>query len=122
MREDRGRSGDGQRIEQLAWMLFLKIMDDKEQEQEMLHDDYVSPVPTEYQWRNWAANSEGITGEELQQFIDPVYSFGAAVPGAAGLACARPPLVHGAGGVRGQQQVYEERHQPAQGGEQAERD
>lgn len=28
MREDRGLSGDGQRIEQLAWMLFLKIMDD----------------------------------------------------------------------------------------------
>jgi type I restriction enzyme M protein len=70
MREDRGLSGDGQRIEQLAWMLFLKIMDDKDQEQEMLHDDYVSPVPTEFQWRNWAANSEGITGDELQQFID----------------------------------------------------
>lgn len=44
---------------QLAWMLFLKIMDDKDQEQEILHDDYVSPVPTEFQWRNWAANSEG---------------------------------------------------------------
>lgn len=70
MREDRGLSGDGQRIEQLAWMLFLKIMDDKDQEQEILHDDYVSPVPTEFQWRNWAANAEGITGDELQQFID----------------------------------------------------
>jgi len=34
-----------QRIEQLAWLLFLKIMDDKDQEQEILHDDYVSPVP-----------------------------------------------------------------------------
>gem|GEM_PF-4372746 len=55
MREDRGLSGDGQRIEQLAWMLFLKIMDDKDQEQEILHDDYVSPVPSEFQWRNWAA-------------------------------------------------------------------
>ena len=70
MREDRGLSGDGQRIEQLAWMLFLKIMDDKDQEQEILHDDYVSPVPSEFQWRNWAANAEGITGDELQQFID----------------------------------------------------
>ena len=70
MREDRGLSGDGQRIEQLAWMLFLKIMDDKDQEQEILHDDYVSPVPSEFQWRNWAADAEGITGDELQQFID----------------------------------------------------
>lgn len=42
--------------------------------------------------------------------------------GAAGLASTRPPLVHGTGGVRGQQQLYEKRHQPAQGGEQAERD
>ncbi len=70
MREDRGLSGDGQRIEQLAWMLFLKIMDDKDQELELLIDDYVSPIPAEYQWRNWAADAEGITGEELQQFID----------------------------------------------------
>ena len=70
MREDRGLSGDGQRIEQLAWMLFLKIMDDKDQEQELLHDDYTSPIPPELQWRNWAADPEGITGEALQHFID----------------------------------------------------
>ncbi len=70
MREDRGVSGDGQRIEQLAWMLFLKIMDDKDQELEVMDDDYVSPIPEKFQWRNWAANDEGMTGEELQNFID----------------------------------------------------
>ena len=70
MREDRGVSGDGQRIEQLAWMLFLKIMDDKDQELEVMDDDYVSPIPQKFQWRNWAADDEGMTGEELQNFID----------------------------------------------------
>lgn len=61
MRQDRGLSGDGQRIEQLAWMLFLKILDDKDQEMELMVDDYKSPIPSELQWRNWAANDEGIT-------------------------------------------------------------
>jgi type I restriction enzyme M protein len=56
MREDRGLSGDGHPIEQRAWMLLLKIMDDKDQEQETLHDDCVSHVPTEFRWRNWAAS------------------------------------------------------------------
>ena len=70
MRDDRGISGDGQRIEQLAWMLFLKIMDDKDQELEVMDDDYVSPIPEKFQWRHWAADDEGMTGDELQNFID----------------------------------------------------
>lgn len=70
MREDRGVSGDGQRIEQLAWMLFLKIMDDKDQELEVMDDDYVSPIPEKFQWHHWAADDEGMTGEELQNFVD----------------------------------------------------
>jgi len=70
MREDRGINGDAQRIEQLGWMLFLKIFDDKDQELEMLMDNYKSPIPKKYQWRNWAANSEGMTGDGLQKFID----------------------------------------------------
>lgn len=70
MREDRGINGDAQRIEQLGWMLFLKIFDDKDQELELLVDNYKSPIPKKYQWRNWAANSEGMTGEELQKFVD----------------------------------------------------
>lgn len=70
MREDRGINGDAQRIEQLGWMLFLKIFDDKDQELELIEDNYKSPIPKKYQWRNWAADSEGMTGDELQKFVD----------------------------------------------------
>lgn len=70
MRQDRGISGDAQRLEQLGWMLFLKIMDDKDQELEVIKDKYVSVIPKKYQWRNWAANPEGITGDDLINFID----------------------------------------------------
>jgi len=68
--EDQGISGDAQRLEQLGWMLFLKILDDKDQELEQLRDGYRSVVPERFQWRNWAANPEGITGEELLVFVD----------------------------------------------------
>ena len=70
MRQDRGVSGDAQRLEQLGWMLFLKILDDKDQELEVLHDEYESVIPEKFQWRNWASNPEGITGNELLEFID----------------------------------------------------
>lgn len=70
MREDRGVNGDAQRIEQLGWMLFLKIFDDKDIEMELLLDEYQSPIPNACQWRNWAADDEGITGDALQQFVD----------------------------------------------------
>ncbi|WP_420151699.1 N-6 DNA methylase [Spirosoma sp.] len=70
MREDKGVNGDAQRIEQLGWMLFLKIFDDKDQEMELLVDGYVSPIPTDFQWRNWAADSEGMTGDVLLEFVD----------------------------------------------------
>jgi type I restriction enzyme M protein len=68
--EDQGISGDAQRLEQLGWMLFLKIIDDKDQELELLRDGYKSVIPEKFQWRNWAANLEGITGEELIRFVD----------------------------------------------------
>jgi type I restriction enzyme M protein len=70
MREDRGVSGDGQRIEQLAWMLFLKIFDDNDKDLELRNDKYKSPIPKKYQWRHWAENTEGMTGDELSKFID----------------------------------------------------
>jgi len=68
--EDQGISGDAQRLEQLGWMLFLKIIDDKDQELELLRKGYKSVIPVKFQWRNWAANPEGITGEELIRFVD----------------------------------------------------
>ncbi|WP_242530105.1 type I restriction-modification system subunit M N-terminal domain-containing protein [Marinobacterium iners] len=70
MRKDVGVDGDAQRIGQLVWMLFLKIFDDRELEWEMLNDDYRSPIPTHLRWRNWAADPEGMTGDELKDFVD----------------------------------------------------
>jgi type I restriction enzyme M protein len=70
MRQDTGVDGDAQRISQLCWMFFLKIIDDQDQELELLQSDYRSPIPTKYHWRNWAADPEGITGEELLGFVN----------------------------------------------------
>ncbi|WP_029918472.1 type I restriction-modification system subunit M [Pelobacter seleniigenes] len=70
MRKDAGVDGDAQRIGQLVWMFFLKIFDDQEQELELLSDDYTSPIPEKLRWRNWAADAEGITGDELLDFIN----------------------------------------------------
>lgn len=70
MRKDAGVSGDAQRIEQLGWMITLKILDDKDAELELLDDDYVSVIPPELQWRSWAEDSEGITGDALKDFVD----------------------------------------------------
>ncbi|MFI3189425.1 MAG: class I SAM-dependent DNA methyltransferase [Methylococcales bacterium] len=70
MRKDTGVDGDAQRIGQLVWMLFLKVFDDKETEWEMTKDHYQSPIPENLRWRNWAKEPEGITGEELKNFID----------------------------------------------------
>ena len=72
MRQDKGVNGDAQRLEQLGWMLFLKIFDAKDEDLEDMDEigESVSPVPKEYQWRNWAADDEGITGDDLINFID----------------------------------------------------
>lgn len=69
-RKDPGLSGDAQRIEQLGWMIFLKLFDDKDKEKEILNPKYKSPIPSKLQWRNWAENDEGITGDELIAFIN----------------------------------------------------
>ncbi|TAV12590.1 SAM-dependent DNA methyltransferase [Rhizobium leguminosarum] len=70
MRQDAGVDGDAQRISQLCWMFFLKIMDDQDEELELTHDNYVSPIPERFQWRNWASDPEGITGEALLNFVN----------------------------------------------------
>ena len=70
MRKDVGVDGDAQRISQLGWMLFLKIFDDQEKEKELLDDEYRSILPKKYRWRAWAADPEGMTGEELQEFVN----------------------------------------------------
>ena len=70
MRKDVGVDGDAQRISQLCWLLFLKVFDSREEEWELQKDDYESPIPEKLRWRSWAANDEGITGDELLDFIN----------------------------------------------------
>lgn len=70
MRKDAGVDGDAQRISQLCWMLFLKVFDAREEEWELESDDYQSPIPEKLRWRNWAANDEGITGDDLLDFVN----------------------------------------------------
>ena len=70
MRQDTGTGSDELRILQLGWMLFLKIFSDKDKELELLQDDYTSPIPPELHWDVWAGNDEGMTGDELLQFVD----------------------------------------------------
>lgn len=70
MREDMGLNGDAQRIEQLGWMLFLKVFSDKDKELELLNDKYKSPIADEFHWDAWAGDDEGITGDELLKFVD----------------------------------------------------
>jgi len=71
-RLDQGINGDAQRIEQLTWMLFLKIYDDKEYDWEAMDEDYESIIPEECRWRNWAdtVNGTALKGDELIRFVD----------------------------------------------------
>ncbi|CAJ8689444.1 type I restriction-modification system M subunit [Burkholderia pseudomallei] len=70
MRQDVGVDGDAQRLSQLCWMFFLKIIDDQDQQLEVMQDGYRSPIPKALQWRTWAADPEGITGDALIAFIN----------------------------------------------------
>jgi type I restriction enzyme M protein len=70
MRKDAGTYGDAQRLEQLGWMFFLKIFDDREKEMEVLRSSYKSPLPQKLRWSEWAKDEEGITGEKLLDFIN----------------------------------------------------
>lgn len=70
MRKDAGVDGDAQRISQMGWLLFLKIFDAKENDWEISNDDYKSPIPKDLRWRHWAADAEGMTGDELLGFLN----------------------------------------------------
>ena len=73
MRNDAGINGDAQRIEQIAWMLFLKVYDAKEQDWEWDEEDYASIIPNECRWQNWAADDHkgaAMTGDKLLNFVN----------------------------------------------------
>ena len=72
MRNDAGINGDAQRIEQIAWMLFLKVYDSKENDWEFNEDNYQSIIPEPCRWRNWAheVSGKGMTGDALLNFVN----------------------------------------------------
>ena len=73
MRNDAGINGDAQRIEQIAWMLFLKVYDAKEQDWEINDDDYESIIPEDCRWINWAHDDRSgaaMTGDTLLNFVN----------------------------------------------------
>lgn len=73
MRNDAGINGDAQRIEQIAWLLFLKVYDTKEEDWEFDDDDYESIIPDDCRWRNWAVDDgkgTALTGDDLLDFIN----------------------------------------------------
>ena len=73
MRNDAGINGDAQRIEQIVWMLFLKVYDAKELEWEINEDNYLSIIPEECRWMNWAHDDKSgraLTGDALLDFVN----------------------------------------------------
>ncbi len=70
MRKDVGVDGDAQRISQIVWLLFLKIFDDKEKEWQLTENAYKSPLQSRFRWSSWAKDPEGMTGDELIDFVN----------------------------------------------------
>ena len=73
MRNDAGINGDAQRIEQIAWMLFLKVYDAKEEDWMMDETNYVSIIPESCRWCNWAVDDgsgKAMTGDVLLNFVN----------------------------------------------------
>ncbi|OJF76095.1 MAG: restriction endonuclease subunit M [Treponema sp. CETP13] len=73
MRNDAGVNGDAQRIEQIVWILFLKIYDAKEEAWELYDDNYTSIIPEGLKWRDWAVDlkdGEALTGDSLLDFVN----------------------------------------------------
>ena len=73
MRNDAGVNGDAQRIEQIVWILFLKIYDAKEELWEFHNDNYKSIIPEGLKWRDWAVDKkdgEALTGDALLDFVN----------------------------------------------------
>ncbi|MGA0608708.1 N-6 DNA methylase [Caldimonas sp. KR1-144] len=95
MRQDVGVDGDAQRLSQLCWMFFLKIIDDQDQQLEVMQDGYRSPIPTNLQWRTWAADPEGITGDALLAFVNGELFPALKALSTSGSAAARARVVRG---------------------------
>jgi type I restriction enzyme M protein len=73
MRKDKGLSSDLDRLPLLTWVMFLKFLDDMErleqERAELAGEDYHAAIEPPYRWRDWAAESDGMTGDELLAFV-----------------------------------------------------
>src|SRR5437762_3815367 len=74
MRKDKGLNGDLDRLPMLTWIMFLKFLDDLEQQREqeatLAGKKFRAAIERPYRWRDWAANQAGVTGDELLAFIN----------------------------------------------------
>ena len=74
MRKDKGLNGDLDRLPMLTWIMFLKFLDDlelqREDEAELAGKKFRPAIEPPYRWRDWAADPQGITGDELLAFIN----------------------------------------------------
>src|ERR1035438_9023888 len=74
MRKDKGLNGDLDRLPMLTWIMFLKFLDDleiqREGEAKLAGKKFKPAIEPPYRWRDWAAKSDGITGDELLAFIN----------------------------------------------------
>jgi type I restriction enzyme M protein len=74
MRKDKGLNGDLDRLPLLTWIMFLKFLDDLELQREqataLAGKKFRPVIEPPYRWRDWAANPQGVTGDELLAFIN----------------------------------------------------
>src|SRR5436853_5427328 len=74
MRKDKGLNGDLDRLPMLTWIMFLKFLDDLElqraEEAKLAGKRFKAAIEAPYRWRDWAANPQGVTGDELLAFIN----------------------------------------------------
>jgi type I restriction enzyme M protein len=74
MRKDKGLNGDLDRLPLLTWIMFLTFLDDleiqRDEEAALAGRKFRAAMEPPYRWRDWAANPQGITGDELLAFIN----------------------------------------------------
>src|SRR6516165_7077140 len=74
MRKDKGLNGDLDRLPLLTWIMFLKFLDDLEQQREdeakLARKTFSAAIEPPYRWRDWASARAGMTGDELLKFIN----------------------------------------------------
>ena len=98
MRKDKGLNGDLDRLPMLTWIMFLKFLDDleiqREGEAKLAGKKFNPAIEAPYRWRDWAAQSDGITGDELLAFINNEKPPGRTAKRlrACSVTCARSPV------------------------------